>query len=451
MSRRQFALPHRTGDGPPDDAGCTILHVDMDAFYASASLLSRPELVGTPVIVGGASGRGVVLSATYEARRYGVTSAMPMSRARRLCPVATVLPPDHGLYARISEAVMDVFRDVTPIVEPLSLDEAFLDVSGAVRRLGGPAGIGQQIRDRVADEQGITCSVGVASTKFVAKLASGLAKPDGMVVVPAAEVVGFVQQLPVGALWGVGERTEEALTRLGLRTVADIAHTPLATLTRALGQATGTHLHELSWGRDPRRVDQETRERSIGSDETFEYDIDDPVEIHRHLLKLSERTAARMRAAGMSGRTVGIKVRFADFTTITRARSLVQPTDVSREIYDVARALYDSLGLQRARIRLVGVRVEKLVPVTRAPIQGLLGEAEHGWRDADRAVDRASARFGAGSVRPASLMASAPRSAAEAAVSGVRPVASQRRPGVGESPTTDRRRPAELIEREEEA
>jgi DNA polymerase-4 len=404
MSRRQFALPRRTGDGPPDDTGCTILHVDMDAFYASASLLARPELVGTPVIIGAAGRRGVVLSATYEARRFGVTSAMPMSRAQRLCPQATVLPPDHALYARMSAAVMEIFRSVTPLLEPLSLDEAFLDVSGAIRRLGSPASIGQQIRDAVADEQGVTCSVGVAPSKFVAKLASGLAKPDGLVVVPVDEVVAFVQQLPVGALWGVGERTEETLTRLGLRTVSDLAHTPLATLTRALGEAGGRHLHDLAWGRDPRPVEQESRERSIGSDETFAYDIDDPVLIHRHLLGLSERTAARVRAAGLAGRTVSLKVRFADFTTITRSRTLREPTDVSREIYDTAVGLFDALGLQRARIRLVGVRVEKLVPVTQAPIQARLDDPDHGWREADRAVDRASARFGAGAVRPAALI-----------------------------------------------
>ncbi len=376
----------------------------MDAFYASASLLSRPELRGTPVIVGAAAERGVVLSATYEARAFGVTSAMPMGRARRLCPQATILSPDHALYARISGAVMEIFRSVTPVLEPLSLDEAFLDVGGAVRRLGRPAEIAAHIRNLVADEQGITCSVGVAPTKFVAKLASGLAKPDGLLVVPADEVVTFVQQLPVGALWGVGERTEEALTRLGLRTVADIAHTPLATLTRALGDVGGRHLHDLSWGRDPRGVEPEHRERSIGSDETFEFDLDDPELIHRHLLKLSDRTGARVRAAGLAGRTVSIKVRFADFTTITRARTLREPTDVSREIYETALSLYRSLGLQRARIRLVGVRLEKLVPVEQAPIQGILGEPEHGWREADRAVDRASARFGAGAVRPASLL-----------------------------------------------
>ncbi len=404
MSRRQFALPRRSGSGPPDDTGCTILHVDMDAFYASASLLSRPELVGTPVIIGGSSNRGVVLSATYEARRFGVTSAMPMSRARRLCPQASVIPPDHELYSRISDAVMATFASITPVVEPLSLDEAFLDVSGALRRLGSPARIGALIRDTIADEQGVTCSVGVAPTKFVAKLASGLAKPDGMVVVPVDEVVPFVQQLPVGALWGVGDKTEEALTRLGLRTVADIAHTPLQTLTRALGEATGAHLHELSWGRDPRPVHRAERERSIGADETFETDIDDPDLLHRHLLRLSDRVAARLRAAGMAGRTVTIKVRFSDFTTITRARTIHQPTDISRVVYDAAVGLFDALGLQRARIRLVGVRMSGLVPVTQAPVQGVLGEPDHGWRDADRAVDRASARFGAGSVRPASLI-----------------------------------------------
>ena len=403
MSRRQYSLPQRSSSEPPDDTGCTVLHVDMDAFYASATLLSHPELVGTPVIIGGGN-RGVVLSATYEARRFGVASAMPMTRARRLCPQAVVLPPNHALYAEISAGVMQTFRSVTPDIEPLSLDEAFLDVSGAIRRLGSPASIGARIRDIVHDEQGITCSVGVASTKFVAKIASGLAKPDGMVVVPRDEVIPFVQQLPVGALWGVGEKTEEQLTRLGLRTVADIAHTPLPTLIRGLGEATGTHLHELSWGRDPRTVQREQREKSIGADETFEYDIDDPREIHRHLLKLSDRVAARLRAAGLTGRTVSIKVRFADFTTITRARTLREPTDGSREIYDTATSLYDALGLQRARIRLVGVRLEKLVAVEAAPIQGMLGEAEHGWREADRAVDRASARFGAGSVRPASLI-----------------------------------------------
>ncbi len=380
-----------------------MLHVDMDAFYASASLIERPELRGTPVIIGG-GGRSVVLSATYEARAFGVTSAMPMARARRLCPHATVIAPDHDRYAAISAAVMATFAAITDRVEPLSLDEAFLDIAGAVRRLGPPTVIAQGLRDMIADEQGITCSVGVASTKFVAKLASGLAKPDGLLVVPQAEVIDFLHQLPVGALWGVGDRTEEALQRLGLRTVADLAHTPLDTLRRALGDATGRHLHDLSWGRDDRAVVPHHREKSIGSDETFATDIDDPVQIHRELLRLADRTAARVRAAGLAGRTVTLKVRFADFTTITRSRTLREPTDVSREIFAAARALYDALGLQRARVRLVGVRVDGLVPAGQAIHQLRFDEPDRGWREADQAVDRASARFGAGVVRPAVLV-----------------------------------------------
>jgi len=404
MSRRQFVVPERQGPHDPDDAGCSILHVDMDAFYALASLLSRPELKGTPVIIAGGGNRGVVLSATYEARAFGVTSAMPTARARRLCPQATVVAPDYARYERISRAVMAVFASVTPIVEPLSLDEAFLDVSGALRRLGTSRQIAQWIRDTIADEQGITCSVGVASTKFIAKLASGLAKPDGLLVVPEAEVISFLHQLPVGALWGVGDRTEEALQRLGLHTVADIAHTPVDTLRRALGDNAGPALYALAWGRDTRSVVPTRRERSIGADETFSFDVDDPAYIHRELLKLSDRTAARVRAAGMVGRTISIKVRFSDFTTITRSRTLRDPTDVSHDIYATARALFDGLGLQRARLRLVGVRMEGLMDSDKAPMQGLLDEPEHGWRDADRAVDQASARFGAGAVRPASLV-----------------------------------------------
>jgi DNA polymerase-4 len=404
MSRRQYALPEREGGQAPDDEGCSILHVDMDAFYALASLLSRPELKGTPVIIAGGGNRGVVLSATYEARTFGVASAMPIARARRLCPQATVVAPDYARYERISRAVMAVFASVTPIVEPLSLDEAFLDVSGARRRLGSPRQIGQRIRDTIADEQGITCSVGVATNKFIAKLASGLAKPDGLLVVPEAEVVGFLHQLPVGALWGVGDRTEEALQRLGLHTVADIAHTPLDTLRRALGDNAGPALYALAWGRDSRPVTPTRRERSIGADETFSFDVDDPAYIHRELLKLSDRTAARVRAAGMVGRTISIKVRFSDFTTITRSRTLRDPTDVSRDIYATTLALFDALGLQRARLRMVGVRMEALMDSDQAPVQGLLDEPEHGWRDADRAVDQASARFGPGAVRPASLV-----------------------------------------------
>jgi DNA polymerase-4 len=329
---------------------------------------------------------------------------MPMGRARRLCPQAVVVEPDHQRYGDVSRGVMEIFRSITPQVEPLSLDEAFLDVSGAIRRLGPPARIGALIRDRVADEQRITCSVGVASTKFVAKLASGRAKPDGMLVVPAARTVPFLHRLPVGALWGVGERTEAALSRLGLHTVADIAHTPVATLERALGPAVGAHLHELSWGRDPRPVVAEQTERSIGAEETFPRDVDDPQVVLRELLRLCDRVAARLRAAGMIGRTVVLKVRFADFTTITRSRTLTERTDVARVIYSTAGGLFDALALDRARLRLVGVRLEGLVEADQGHHQLAFDERERGWREAEQAVDRASARFGAGCVRPASLV-----------------------------------------------
>ncbi|MDQ5974105.1 MAG: polymerase [Actinomycetota bacterium] len=404
MSRSQVRRPTgRIGFGA-DDAGCTILHVDMDAFYASVSLRARPELHGTPVIVGGGGGRSVVLSATYEARALGVHSAMPMSRARRIAPQAVVIEPDHRAYAQVSRNVMALFESITPMVEPLSLDEAFLDVSGAMRRLGSPTAIGELIRARVHDEQQITCSVGVASTKFVAKLASTQSKPDGLLVVPADRVIDFLHPLPVGTLWGVGEKTEEHLARLGLRTVADIANTPLATLQRALGQASGTHLHELSWGRDPRPVTPHEPEKSVGNEETFEHDIDDPVIIHAHLLRLSDQVAGRLRAAGYVGRTVSLKVRFADFSTITRSRTLTHSTDVGKEIYDTVRGLYESLGLQRVRIRLVGVRMEGLADAQGAPQQLLLGEPEHGRREAEVAVDALRARYGSAAVRPARLV-----------------------------------------------
>jgi DNA polymerase IV len=425
MTRRQLqrgAAPQLPGD----DSGCTILHVDMDAFYASVELRRRPDLVGTPVIVGGLGGRAVVLSATYEARAYGVHSAMPMGRARRMCPQATVIPPDHDSYAEASRGVMEVFRSVTPLVEPLSLDEAFLDVAGAQRRLGSPRQIAELIRARVVDEQGITCSVGIATTKFVAKLASARAKPDGVLVVPRHEVMTFLHPLPVGALWGVGEKTEEALTRLGLRSIGDIAHTPESTLQRALGAAVGAHLAALAWGRDERCVVPHEPDKSIGAEETFSRDVDDPAVVTRELLRLAERTASRLRATSHVGRTVSIKVRFADFTTITRAKTLREPTDVARVVYDVARGLYDALGLQRARIRLVGVRVEGLTPADETPHQLALEGGGEEWRAAEEAADRAAARFGAGAVRPATLVDPARRRSAEGSDDAVDPPARER-------------------------
>jgi DNA polymerase-4 len=388
-----------------DDSGCHILHVDMDAFYASVEVRDRPDLAGRPVIVGGLSGRSVVLSATYEARAFGVRSAMPMSRARRLCPHATVIPPRHGVYGAVSKEVMAIFRSVTPLVEPISLDEAFLDVAGAIRLLGSPETIGRRIRAQVAAQQQITCSVGIATNKFLAKLASVSCKPDGLLVIPADGAVDFLHPLPVSALWGVGEKTRQALARLGLRTVADIAGAPLAVLERDLGKATAAHLHALAHGRDERSVESSVREKSVGAEETFEVDISDPAAVRRELLRLSRRTARALRSGGYAARTITIKLRKSDFTTITRSRTLPTATGETQQIYATACSLYTASGLSgQARLRLVGVRAAGLVPATAATTQLSLTERGPAWRAAESALDRISGRFGPDAVRPAALI-----------------------------------------------
>jgi DNA polymerase-4 len=393
------------GGARPDDTGGNILHVDMDAFYASVEVRDRPDLAGRPVIVGATGGRGVVLSATYEARTFGVRSAMPVGQARRLCPHAIFVPPRHGLYGAVSKEVMSIFRAVTPEVEPLSLDEAFLDVSGSLRRLGPPAAIGAQIRRQVSQQQRITCSVGIATTKFVAKLASVHCKPDGLLVIPADGVLEFLHPLPVSALWGVGERTGQILARLGLRTVGDIASAPPGALERELGRATAAHLAALAWGRDERKVVPGTQEKSIGAEETFAADVDDPATIRRELLRLSGRTARSLRSSGLAARTVVVKLRLADFRTITRSRTLPEPTDVAQKIYLTACALYSGAGLDdRARLRLVGVRTAGLVPAAAAQTQLSLGETAPAWRDAERAADRIAGRFGTKAIGPAALV-----------------------------------------------
>lgn len=388
-----------------------ILHVDMDAFYASVAIRSRPDLVDTPVIVGGGH-RGVVLSANYLAREHGVRSALPMTRARRLCPHAVVLPPDYDTFITVSSSVMELFRRVTPLVQVLSSDEAFLDVRGSRRRLGTSVQIAEQLRAAVHDEQRITCSVGIADSVGLAKLASRRAKPDGVVVVRPEDLTTFLHPLDVGELWGVGEKTRAMLHRLGLVTVGNVAHTPLRTLQRALGHRLGRHLHELAWGVDDREVlaqrGPDEPDKSIGANETFSRDTDDREVVCRELLRLCATVTGRMRTAEVSGRTVTITIRFADFTTITRSRTLPEATDVTQEVYRTATNLYDALGLQRARVRLVGVRVEGLMPRNEVHRQLVLGEREHGWSDADRAMDRAALRFGNAAVAPASLLRGRP-------------------------------------------
>ncbi|UVS80971.1 DNA polymerase IV [Actinokineospora sp. UTMC 2448] len=393
-------------DAWPDDAGCPILHVDMDAFYASVEIRERPELAQRPVVVGGVGPRGVVSSANYIARGFGVRSAMPTAHARRLCPHAVFLPPTFELYQEVSAGVLAIFRDITPLVEPLSLDEAFLDVAGALRRLRAtPAEIGAQIRRQVRAEHGISCSVGVGPTKFVAKLASGLGKPDGMLVVPRDEVDAFLRPLPVSALWGVGKATAERLAAIGLERVADVAETPLPRLRRAIGTAQAEHLHALARGHDGRAVVPETAEKSIGAEETFEVDHYDRILLARELLRLSEKTAAGLRSRGLSGRTVSIKVRYSDFTTISRSRTLPTPTDVTQEIYRTAVRLLTDHAPPGA-VRLIGVRMEQLGPAGQDQLT--LDAPENGWREADQAADRARSKYGRAAIRPASLLGEHP-------------------------------------------
>src|SRR5665647_1651251 len=357
---RQDGSGRQVTTGAVDDSTATVLHVDMDAFFASVELLDHPELVDQPVIVGHRSGRSVVTAANYVARRYGVNSAMPMALALRRCPGAIVLEPHMSRYRDYSARVMRIFNDVTPLVEPLSIDEAFLDVAGARLVHGSPATIGAMIRRRVEEETGLTCSVGAAATKFVAKLASSRAKPNGLLVIPAEDTIAFLHRLPVGALWGVGATTEQSLTRLGLRLIGDIATTPLATLQGALGDASARRLQDLAWGRDPRQVSVERAEKSIGHEVTFEHDLTDVARLRSELLRQSDAVAARLRGAGLVGRTVVLKLRYADFSTVTRSRTLPEPTNVGRRIYEEAAAAFDSLASRGIRVRLIGVRVEQL-------------------------------------------------------------------------------------------
>jgi DNA polymerase-4 len=410
---RSADVPRSLAQLAGDDSGCTILHVDMDAFFASVEVRRRPELRGKAVVVGGGV-RGVVAAASYEARRYGIRSAMPMGQALRLCPAVVVLPVDRGAYSQASSHVMEILRDFTPLVEPLSLDEAFLDVSGAIRLHGRPAAMAQAIRSRIAADLELTCSVGVAPTKFVAKLASARCKPDGMLVVPQPAVLQFLHPLPVTVLSGVGERTAQSLHRLGIRTVADLAETPLDTLRRAVGTAVATHLHELAHGRDARAVELHEVEKSISAEHTLDIDLTEEAEVRRELLSLAAEVGSRVRERGLATRTIGLKVRFADFKTLTRVRTLPSWTDSTAAIYDTASDLYRVLGLDRPRIRLVGIKAENFRNAGAVPEQLTLEQPsslrERG--ESERVIDAARVRFGVGSVGYASLLPSPDRTAA---------------------------------------
>ena len=378
-----------------------ILHVDMDAFYASVAELDHPEYKGKALVVG-AGARGVVLSANYEARKFGIRAAMPVGRAKRMAPHAIFIAPEHHRYSEISERVMAIFHSYTPLVEPISLDEAFLDVTGSQKLFGTGREIAAKIREQVEKEEGITCSVGLAQSKFIAKLASQHCKPNGMLEIKSDRILEFLHPLPVRAIWGVGPKTAESLERLGLHTVSDIAHTPRATLIRALGESTGASLYELAWGRDYRDVIPDEPEKSIGNEETFSEDLDNPEEILREFLRMTEKATARLRERSLFAKTISIKIKFADFSSLTRSKTVPIAIDNTHDTYEVVKALYLALRNDGARIRLVGVSFSQLQEG--APVQLELGARERGWREADTAIDRAQARFGRGSVRPGRLI-----------------------------------------------
>ena len=396
-------------------AGRVILHVDMDAFYVSVELLRRPDLRGRPVVVGGTGGRGVIAAASYEARRYGVRSAMPSVTARRLCPDAVFLPGDHARYAEVSAQVHEVFQSVSPFVEPIALDEAFLDVTGASRLFGDGVAIGHRLRADVLEHTGLRCSVGVAANKFLAKLASEAAKPSatpdgvrkgrGVVEVVPGHELEFLHPLPVNALWGVGPATHARLERLGIRTVADLAALGERTLVSALGDAHGRHLYRLSHGVDDRPVEVERGLKSIGHEETFAHDRFTLDELGAELVRLADAVAGRLRAHGTAARTLQLKIRFAGFETVTRSITLPGAVDTAHAIVAATRPLL-SLIDPTPGVRLLGVsasnfgeRAEQLslddlmAPEVAAPVD---------WEAAETTVDAIRSRFGSGAIGPAS-------------------------------------------------
>ncbi|NLC57350.1 MAG: DNA polymerase IV [Armatimonadetes bacterium] len=381
----------------------TILHVDMDAFYAAIEQRERPELRGKPVIVGGSvEDRGVVSAASYEARRFGVHSAQPTAQARRLCPEGVFLPVRPHLYRQVSRQVMAILRHYTPLVEPLSIDEAFLDVTGSRSLFGDGEAIARAIQARIRSELQLTASVGVAPNKFLAKLASDLRKPNGLVVVPPDQVAAFLRDLPVSRLWGVGPATERQLTRLGLRTIGEVAACPVAVLRLRLGAA-GEALHRLAHGEDDRPVEPDTEAKSIGRETTFAEDIGNTATLERVLLALAEEVAARLRRKGVCGRTITLKLRFADFTTLTRARSLSEPTALAETIYPVARDLFRAVERDR-KVRLLGVTVSNLTPGRPARQLNLFVPLDDRRERLAETVDALRERFGDAIVQRARLL-----------------------------------------------
>ncbi|MCL4119547.1 UNVERIFIED_CONTAM: hypothetical protein GTU68_030889 [Idotea baltica] len=388
----------------------TILHVDMDAFYASAEILRRPELRGSPVVVGGAGRRGVVAAASYEARFYGVRSAMPSTQALRLCPNAVFLDGDHDYYRELSTHIMEIMARFTPLIEPLSLDEAFLDVTSGRRLFGSGSAIATKLRQTIFDEVGLWCSAGVAATKFVAKLASERAKPTGVFVVAPGRELDFLHPLPARSLWGVGPATMAKLERLGITTVGDIAEMPVERVMSVVGKASGTHLHNLANARDDRVVEPEQRAKSISQEQTFQFDLHDRADLERHIVRMSDSVAGRLRKAGVQARTISIKVRFGDFSTITRSLTPPHPTDSGMGISQVAQQLLAKVDLGKG-IRLLGVGAtgleeEQHQQLTLDDAMGTDDSTDVSradWKLADEAIDEIRRKFGTDSIGPAVL------------------------------------------------
>lgn len=382
-------------------ASSIFAHVDMDAFYVEAELLDKPELRGRKIIVAG-DGRSVVLSASYPARTDGVRSAMPLSRACRLSPDSVVLTPQMDRYRRISAEIMNYFDTLTHRKEQLSVDEAFLDLTGARRRLGEPEEMGRLIREGLRERVGMPASVGIADRKFISKIASTQAKPDGLLVVPPNRRLQFLHSLEAKQLWGVGAKTAEVLAHMGLRTVRQIAETPRDVLVHRFG-AVGSHLHDLAWGIDPRQVETHRAEKSIGAEETFEADVSDDAELRRELLRLAHRVAARLRAAGLSASGVSLKLRWKDFSTLTRAASLPHPTQSAPELHRHAVRLLEALGPRAQPVRLIGIRAERLSGGD-GSLQLSFDAHDDDWQAAQRTLDDVAGKFPQAALRPATLL-----------------------------------------------
>lgn len=396
---RSAAARRNWGD---DDSEATILHVDMDSFFASVEIVLDPQLAGRPLIVGGVGNRGVVTSCTYDVRSRGVRAGMPMSQARALAPGAIVRPGRHGVYRDFSHRVMELMAQVTPTFEPISIDEAFLDVAGARRRLGSPTQIGADLRREIRERIGVPASVGISSIKTVAKIASSHAKPDGLLLIPAAATVQFLHSLPIGALPGVGRRTAESLERQGIETVQQLAHAGEAVLTRVVGEASAIHLLRIAWGQDDRPVGPGRAEKSISTEETFSQNVVDRAALKTYLLEASHDCATRLRQLDLVAWTVQIKLRDGSFRTITRSITLSAPSDLGREIGQAALILFDREKVPANGIRLAGVGVHGLAKRSEG-VQIALDEDGRPLA-AERAMDAVNHRFGKAALTPATLL-----------------------------------------------